>query len=125
MVASVAPPAIHSVDTFDIIATISTNITVSAVLKICSIVCDLAVAFKFCLPLKYPLITDDIATKNIAGDNATKVISASGICNQSFAITFAPKNNIKLPTNPITANVANAILKILCAPLWSPKSYSF
>ena len=57
-------------------------IIVRAVLNTCSIVCDLAVAFIFCLPLKYPLITEDIATKKIAGDNATKVISAPGICNQ-------------------------------------------
>ena len=83
------------------------------VLNICSNVCDLAVTFKFCLPLKYPLITDAIATKNIAGDNATKVISASGICNQLYAITCAPKNSNRLPTNPITANVANATLNIL------------
>ena len=79
MVASVAPPAIHFVETFEIIAIISTSIIVSAVLNTCSIVCDLAVAFIFCLPLKYPLITEEIATKNIAGDNATNVISASGI----------------------------------------------
>ena len=70
-----------------------------------------------CLPLKYPLITLDIATKNIAGANATSVISASGICNQLFDIIPAPKNNIKLPISPITANVANEILNILCAPL--------
>jgi len=74
----------------------------------------------FCLPLKYPLITDAIVTKNTAGDNATNVISASGIWSQLFAITFAPKNNNKLPTNPIIANVAKAILNILFAPLLSP-----
>ena len=79
----------------------------------------------FCLPLKYPLITDETATKNIAGDNATNVISASGICSHWFAITFAPKNSIKLPIKPITENVANAILNILCAPLWSPYCNSF
>ena len=52
------------------------------VLKICSSVCALAVIFNVLLPLKYPLNTDDIDTKNIAGDNATNVNSASGICIQ-------------------------------------------
>ncbi len=83
--------AINSVETFETIATISTNIIVKTVLKICSSDCDLAVAFICCLPLKYPLITDAMATKNIAGDNATIVISASGICNQSTAIIWAQK----------------------------------
>ena len=95
-------------------------IIVSAVLKTCSSVCDLAVALTFCLPLKYPLITEAIATKNIAGDKATIVISASGIWSHCFEITPAPKNNNKLPINPITEKVANAILNILWAPLWSP-----
>ena len=62
----------------------------------------------------------EIATKNTAGDSATNVISASGTCNQYSAITCAPTNNSKLPIKPIIANVANAILKILFAPLLSP-----
>ncbi len=81
-----APPAIHSVEALEIIAIISTIIIVSVVLKTCSKLCDLAVALIFCLALKYPLITDDMATKKIAGDKATNVISASGICNHKLAI---------------------------------------
>ena len=65
-------------------------------------------------------MTDAIATKKIAGDSATSVISASGICSQLYAITWAPKNSIKLPTSPITANVANDTLNILYATLLSP-----
>ena len=38
------------------------------------------------LPLKYPLNTDMIATKNIAGDKATSVSSASGIASKEFEI---------------------------------------
>ena len=58
---------------------ISTIIIVSAVLKTCSTVCDFAVADIFCLPLKYPLTTEEIDTKKIAGDNVISVYSASGI----------------------------------------------
>ena len=65
-------------------------------------------------------MTDAIATKKIAGDSATSVISASGICSQLYAITWAPKNSIKLTTSPNSANVANATLNILYAPLLSP-----
>ena len=70
--------------------------------------------------MKYPLITEDIATKKIAGDNVFIVNSASGTHNIIFAIYFAPKNKNEVPINPITAKVTNAILKTLCAPLLSP-----
>ena len=56
VVAKLAPAAINSVLTLVQMATISTIIIVSVVLKICSTVCDLAVADIFCLPLKYPRI---------------------------------------------------------------------
>ena len=60
-----------------------------------------------------------LQTKNNDGDNATNVISASGIPIIP-AIFLAPNNNSKVPTKPITPKVANAILKILCAPFESP-----
>ena len=42
-----------------------------------------------------------------------------GFCDMddNYFLTFAPKNSIRLPISPIIANVANAILKILCPPL--------
>ena len=79
VVATFAPAAIISVDVDVTIATISTITIVNIVLNICSNVCALAVTFNVLLPLKYPLITDDIYTKNIAGDSAISVNSASGI----------------------------------------------
>ena len=109
----------------EIIAIISTKIMVNVVLNTYSKLCDLAVALIFCLALKYPLITDEIATKKMAGDKATNVISASGICNHKLAIIWAPKNSNKLPTKPIIAKVAKAILKIRYPPLWSPNGNSF
>ena len=92
-----APAAIIFTFVPYIITTISTTTTVNAVLKICSNVCDFAVADILSLPLKYPLITDAILTKNIAGDSATSVSSVSGICNIAFAIYPAPKNNNSVP----------------------------
>ena len=89
-------------------------------MNICSIVCDLAVAENFCLPLKYPLITDVIDTKKIEGESDIKEYFASGICIQLFAIVSANKNSNTEPNIPIIANVTKAILKILCAPLLSP-----
>ena len=35
-------------------------------------------------------------------------------------VTFAPKNNNNVPTSPTIANVTNATLNTLFAPLWSP-----
>ena len=122
VVATFAPAAIISVEVDVIIATISTTTIVNTVLKICSNVWALAVVFRLLLPLKYPLNTDDIDTKNIAGDNATNVSSASGICIQFFAIVCAPKNNSIVPTAPIQPKVPNATLNILFAPLLSPNS---
>jgi len=122
VVAIFAPAAIISVEVDVTIATISTTTIVNTVLKICSNVCALAVVFRLLLPLKYPLNTDDIDTKNIAGDNATNVNSASGICIQLFAIVCAPKNNSIVPTAPIHPKVPNATLNILFAPLLSPNS---
>lgn len=122
VVATFAPAAIISVDVDVTYATISTITIVSTVLNTCSSVCALAVVFNDLLPLKYPLNTDDIDTKNIAGDKATKVNSASGICIQLYAIVCAPKNNSIVPTAPIHPNVANATLKVLFAPLLSPSA---
>ena len=79
VVATFAPAAIISVEVDVTYATISTITIVNTVLNICSNVCALAVIFNVLLPLKYPLNTDDIDTKNIAGDNAINVSSASGI----------------------------------------------
>ena len=115
-----APAAIITVSVPVVIAINSTIITESTVLKNCSKVCASAVTFKFCLPVKYPLITQDIATKNIDGESATRVSSASGICRITFDIYSAPQNNIALLKNPIKPKVTKAILKILCAPLVSP-----
>ena len=85
--------------------TISTTTTVNTVLKICSKVCAFAVADILSLPLKYPLSTDAIVTKNIAGERATNVSSDSGICNITFEIYPAPKNSINVPISPIIPNV--------------------
>ena len=63
LLAKFAPAAINVVFTPDAIAINSTNIIVNTVLNTCSNVCDLAVIDRFCIPLKYPLITDAIATK--------------------------------------------------------------
>ena len=103
-----------------ICATISTIIIVNTVLNICSRVCALAVVFKLLLPLKYPLNTEEIDTKNIAGDKAINVNSDSGICSQLYDIVCAPKNNSIVPIAPIQPNVASATLNILFAPLLSP-----
>ncbi len=75
VVAKFAPAAINVVSTPDIMLIISTNITERIVLKNCSSVCEFAVTLKFSLPLKYPLITQEIVTKNIDGESATKVSS--------------------------------------------------
>ena len=120
VVAKFAAAAINVVFILDTFTTISTNIIVNKVLNICSIDCDLAVADKFCLPLKYPLITDVIDTKNIDGERAINEYSASGICNHTFAIVLAPKNNKTVPIIPNVAKVKNEILKTLCALLASP-----
>ena len=37
-----------------------------------------------------------------------------------FAIKSAPKNSPSDITTPIAVNVFNAVVNILCAPLWSP-----
>ena len=120
LVAKFAPAAIIVVLTPDKMLIISTNIIEKTVLKNCSRVCEFAVTFKFSLPLKYPLITHEIDTKNIDGESATSVNSASGICKTFCAINFAPKNRIVLDKNPSVPKLINAILKIWCAPLWSP-----
>ena len=120
VVAKFATPAINIVLFFVIFATTSTNIIVKKVLNICSIVWDLAVVDNLCLPLKYPLITDVIDTKNIDGDNVIREYSASGISKNLCAIGFALINSKAVPNNPKNAKVKNAILKILCAPLLSP-----
>ena len=120
VVAILAPAAIISVDVEVTKATISTTTIVNTVLNICSSVCALAVVFNDLLPLKYPLNTDEIDTKNIAGDNATSVNSDSGICIQLYAIVCAPKNNNIVPIAPIHPKVPNATLNILFAPLLSP-----
>ena len=122
VVATFAPAAIISVDVEVSTATTSTITIVKIVLNICSSVCALAVIFSVLLPLKYPLNTDEIDTKNIAGAKATSVSSDSGICVQLYAITCAPKNNNIEPIAPIVPNVASATLKILFAPLLSPNS---
>ena len=122
VVATFAPAAIISVEVDVTYATISTITIVNTVLNICSNVCALAVIFNVLLPLKYPLNTDDIDTKNIAGDNAINVSSASGIWIQLYAIVCAPKNNNIVPIAPIIPNVANATLNILLAPLLSPNA---
>ena len=93
---------------------------VNTILNNCSIVWEFAVTFTLFLPLKYPLITLINVTKNIDGDSATKEYSASGICSHFSAIISAPKKSINEHVNPISANVTNAILNILCAPLLSP-----
>ena len=116
VVAKFAPAAIIVVSVPVVNATISTIITESTVLKNCSKVWEFAVTFKFSLPVKYPLITHEIDTKNIEGESATNVNSASGICSNVFDIYPAPKNKIVLLRNPINPKVKNAILNILCAP---------
>ena len=120
VVATLAPAAIISVEVEVAYATISTIPIVNIVLNICSSVCALAVIFNVRLPLKYPLNTDDIDTKNIAGASATSVNSDSGICVQLYAITCAPKNSNIDPIAPSVPKVTNATLKILFAPLLSP-----
>ena len=120
VVAKFAPAAIIAVLAPDTIVSNSTIITVNTILNNCSIVCEFAVTFKLFLPLKYPLITLINVTKNIDGDSATKVYSASGICSHFVAICPAPKNKINEQANPINANVTKAILNTLCAPLLSP-----
>ena len=97
-----------------------TIIIVNTVLKTCSKLCDLAVTVIFSLPLKYPFITAITETKNIDGERATSAISASGICKNVLEIVFAPKKSIIEHPKPIIENVISAILKTLCAPLWSP-----
>ena len=97
MVARFAPAAITLVFIPVAITTNSTSNIVNTVLNICSNVCALAVTDIFCLPLKYPLNTEAIVTKNIAGESATKVSSDSGICKITFEIYPAPINNIKVP----------------------------
>jgi len=53
---------------------------VKTVLSTCSIDCEFAVTVIFSLPLKYPLKTEEIDTKNIDGDKAINVSFASGMC---------------------------------------------
>ena len=120
VVAKLAAPAIMVVLFLPILITNSTNTMVNIVFRICSTDWDLAVAEKFCLPLKYPLITAVMETKNIEGERAIKEYSASGICIQFVAICLAPKKSKVEPVIPIMANVIKAILKILWAPLLSP-----
>ena len=71
VVAKFAPAAIIAVLAPDTIVSNSTIITVNTILNNCSIVCEFAVTFKFSLPVKYPLITHEIDTKNIEGESAT------------------------------------------------------
>ena len=120
LVAIVAPAAIHFVEFLDKLAIISTIPIVKKVLQHCSIICDFAVTFIISIPLKYPLNTDAIATKNIAGESVISVIFASGICSKLLDIYVAPKHKINVPVKPIIKNVANDILKILCASLKLP-----
>lgn len=79
---------------------IATKAIVKTVLHICSKVWEFAVTLTYCLPLKYPLNTADMATKNTAGDSETKDFSASGIESQLVAIVCAPINRNKLPVSP-------------------------
>ena len=116
----VAPAAITSVLFPLIYAKTSTITIVKTVFNICSIDWELAVTVIFSLPLKYPLKTAEIDTKNTDGDSAISVSFASGICRYSVAITPAPRNSALLPINPIIPNKANAILNTLYAPLLSP-----
>ena len=120
VVAKFAVAAINLVLFSVIFDIISTRIIVNTVLNICSIDCDFAVAVKLCLPLKYPFNTDDTDTKNIDGARHINEYLASGICKAFSDIGFAYVNNSIVPVIPIIANVTNAILKILCAPLLSP-----
>ena len=69
-----------------------------------------------CCKNKIPLNTDAIVTKVIDGDSTCNDNFASGT-SIAFAIVAAPKNNIKVPANPINPKVTRAILNILCAPL--------
>ena len=59
---------------------------VNKLLKNCSIICELDVAFILYIPLKYPLITDETATKNIDGERAIKTPSTSLFPIKLFAI---------------------------------------
>ena len=67
-------------------------------------------------------MTDEIDTKNMAGESVIKVNSASGICIQLFAIENAPRYSPNVPQNPIIAKATKATLKIRSAPLLSPNS---
>jgi len=105
--------AISIVLCLDIYAINATIAMVNTVFNTCSIVCELAVTSIFSLPLKYPLNTDAIETKNIDGERATSPILASGILRYSVAIVSAPRNNARLPKKPKKPNKASAILNIL------------
>ena len=111
-----APAAINVVFKFVPIPISSTADMVIVVLNTCSNACAFAVTDTLSNPLKYPLITDAIVTNVIEGDKTCSDNVASGT-SIAFAIVAAPKNRIIVPVKPMSPNVANAILNILCAPL--------
>ena len=118
VVAKFAIPQIISVfESLDTIAEISIITIVINVFVSWSYVCAFAVVFMFSLPLKYPLYTDITATKNTDGANAIIESSVSGIPKKSIAIFLENATKTKLPIIPMIENSANAILKILYAPL--------
>ena len=120
LVAAVAAAAIAVVFNPAIRTIISTNTIVNAVFQNCSNDCELAVAFICFNPPKYPLNTDDSATKNTPGDKIISVTFDSGIDKITFDIKPAPINNKSVPASPIAPNVKSETLKILCAALLSP-----
>ena len=97
--------AINFVSFLPITAIASTNTIVAIVLINCSLTCIFATTFIIFFPLKYPLKTEFIETKNIDGASAIKVYSASGILKILFDIYEALKYIMKLPRNPIIPKI--------------------
>ena len=97
-----------------------TNVIVKTQLKNCSNVWEILVDFMLPSPAKYPLKTAEEATNIIAGARTIKTYFTSGTFNMFFAIIPAPKNSTNEKNAPINVNIFKEVLKILCAPLWSP-----
>ena len=80
-------------------------------LKSCSNICELDVAFILYIPLKYPLITDAIDTNSIAGESAIRTPWTSGF---PIKLAIVPENvkSKTLSNKPIPENKSIAVLNI-------------
>ena len=118
--AIIADLAIISVLKLVFLDTNSTVKIVRLVFIACSKVKDIADIFIFCFPLKYPLITADIDTKNMDGAKIFKISDAASISNKFSAIKFEEAYKTKLHKKPTKEKIAIDTLNTLLAPFISP-----